>query len=514
MRRLVHKTLSFVIHKIPWKPILIWGPWVVILLVVSFYAFENWRGKRAWEKAQAMASEAGVSTNFQDYIPPFPDDDFDASSLPILDGSGVRSFKKRVLSGDPGFNGASSWKDGFRKSVRWKSESRDIRLWLDQTNGPLTKREAADQLWRLAQSDLESLRDLSLACEGRKLVFRPPTVRPSLSESRVSLMPLLRAMELGGEGILLSIAQNDSDQVFLNLNLILSLATAETYPSLVSFLVQSTGFLTFEQALWEAIVSRSLTENHLHRLETRLSQIDLEKQGQRVLKGELGLSLAYLKNAQENRDELDQLLFFPDLRLFTKIDVDWSPASETFEKIDEFLIQRIPKGWIDSARADLTCQCLEMQKTFQEHGFRDIGNNKNEDLNFFAPGYRYTKELLPFFYKTIARGIHYSCKVRISRLGIALELYQRENGRYPKSLSDLSGLDDEVVIDPFSDQPFQYRLKADGTPLLWSIGANGVDEDGLPGLQNKEGDVVWQLTPISGLTEAEWKKRLKLHRLK
>ena len=37
----------FVAKKVPWKPILVWGPWVLMILGVGFYLVENWRGKKA-----------------------------------------------------------------------------------------------------------------------------------------------------------------------------------------------------------------------------------------------------------------------------------------------------------------------------------------------------------------------------------------------------------------------------------------------------------------------------------
>ncbi len=49
-------------------------------------------------------------------------------------------------------------------------------------------------------------------------------------------------------------------------------------------------------------------------------------------------------------------------------------------------------------------------------------------------------------------------------------------GKLPEKLSDLGG----EYVDPFSGEPLKYRVE-DGGFRVWSVGANGVDEDGKSG---------------------------------
>jgi len=73
--RAVGWVLWVIAKKIPWKPLLIWGPWVVMLLGVGFYGIENWRGKRAWDKFKAEVKGRGQALEFDHYLPEIPDEE-------------------------------------------------------------------------------------------------------------------------------------------------------------------------------------------------------------------------------------------------------------------------------------------------------------------------------------------------------------------------------------------------------------------------------------------------------
>ena len=70
MRAFLNKAIWLLVHKPPWKKVLIWGPWIVILLVLAFYGIENWRGQRALNKALEFAKNKQFSLDWKDYNPP------------------------------------------------------------------------------------------------------------------------------------------------------------------------------------------------------------------------------------------------------------------------------------------------------------------------------------------------------------------------------------------------------------------------------------------------------------
>ena len=70
-----------------------------------------------------------------------------------------------------------------------------------------------------------------------------------------------------------------------------------------------------------------------------------------------------------------------------------------------------------------------------------------------------------------------SC-LRMAKLRLALKIYQKENGKFPKSLAVLSpSILNSIPKAPSRDESFVYRIE-DGELRLYSLGYDGVDQDG------------------------------------
>ncbi len=84
-------------------------------------------------------------------------------------------------------------------------------------------------------------------------------------------------------------------------------------------------------------------------------------------------------------------------------------------------------------------------------------------------------------------------------MGIAflLDEYRVESGRYPENLDRLPK---HPAVDPFSGEPYRYRM-TDGGYVLYSVSANRTDDRGVPSspqekvvpLNIREGDIVWTI---------------------
>ena len=88
-------------------------------------------------------------------------------------------------------------------------------------------------------------------------------------------------------------------------------------------------------------------------------------------------------------------------------------------------------------------------------------------------------------------------EVFLLRLMFALEAYHRDNAqKYPEALDDLLGrYIDEIPLDPFSGEPFRYILEERGF-LLYSVGPNGIDEDGRDRSDAPRGDDIRRRVPL------------------
>ncbi len=75
---------------------------------------------------------------------------------------------------------------------------------------------------------------------------------------------------------------------------------------------------------------------------------------------------------------------------------------------------------------------------------------------------------------------------------LAVELHKRRTGAYPQSLNDISAtLLPKRGIDPFSQQPFRYKL-VDGRPLLYSVGVDRDDDGGRRPADNIYASFRWE----------------------
>jgi hypothetical protein len=84
---------------------------------------------------------------------------------------------------------------------------------------------------------------------------------------------------------------------------------------------------------------------------------------------------------------------------------------------------------------------------------------------------------------------------QVAIAAIALKRYQLKHGRYPPDLVSLvPEFVPKVPLDPVDGQPLRYRLNADGTFVLYSVGENGRDDGGNPALEPgvESSNYYWQ----------------------
>ena len=79
-------------------------------------------------------------------------------------------------------------------------------------------------------------------------------------------------------------------------------------------------------------------------------------------------------------------------------------------------------------------------------------------------------------------------RLTLARLALVIGVYQQEHSAYPESLEGVPALADAMPLDPFSGEPCRYQLTEEGF-LLYSVGPNGVDDKGKPGM--RDGDIAW-----------------------
>ena len=95
------------------------------------------------------------------------------------------------------------------------------------------------------------------------------------------------------------------------------------------------------------------------------------------------------------------------------------------------------------------------------------------------------------FYSIREQAQHES-RLDIVQLGLALEQYYVQHGEYPPGLEAVAKyLPEGIPLDVFTGKAYVYHTNVD-PPLLYGLGADGIDNGGVPSVHWTHGDVVWR----------------------
>lgn len=105
----------------------------------------------------------------------------------------------------------------------------------------------------------------------------------------------------------------------------------------------------------------------------------------------------------------------------------------------------------------------------------------NAPLGYLVQNYKYRVEHVGLSQAWHDESVH------LLQLALSLEIYHREEGRYPDVLADVSPLLSEgLPRDPFCGEGYRYILREDSAYVLYGVGQNLLDDGGVDGE-----DSVW-----------------------
>jgi hypothetical protein len=160
--------------------------------------------------------------------------------------------------------------------------------------------------------------------------------------------------------------------------------------------------------------------------------------------------------------------------------------------------QLVPRGWIYQNMV-IDAQRVPKVDTWFDTDNRAIHPKKVDAdwaaLSSLSPNCPYSfivAGFIPNTLKACQRTALMQTKVQQATIVCALERYHLAHGEYPESLNALSPqFIAEIPPDVIGGRPPHYRRADDGTFFLYSIGWNGVDNGGVRGNSNTDGDWVW-----------------------
>ncbi|MEM9080637.1 MAG: hypothetical protein AAGC74_08105 [Verrucomicrobiota bacterium] len=513
-RRLFNRLLWLFIHRIPWKPLLIWGPTFIATITTAFFLFENWRGNQAWKQAQTHANSLGLYLNYRNFTPSPNKHSPNLSSLPGFDGRNFKGFKKRLANFQPHLNpiGIKAYQSG----ARWQAKPRDIRAWLDPADPSASSHKlAALRLDELTFAQTQWLHELKTKIQHQPLVLPPDSLEfhPN-SYPGSNITKTLQIADALRDDTSIALALQDHQRALTNIDTLFRLADTQAYHCFMTQLVSTTILHIATDAIWEFTLLANPTPAQLTHRHTRHAQPHHALHVTQSVSGEMCYALQVLDAADAKPNLIHDLLAFSGNSPATHL-ATGTPWLDTALKDLELLFHKLsPGGWLDLARAETVESHLQLTQ-MTSHSLSELQKTARSGFDSwrYLPGNLARSWNNPFVDKFLSHLIEIETRIQLTRIGLDLESFRLRHQRYPHLLAELPHT---YPDDLWSGQPYQYRLKPDGSPLVWSVGENQVDENGLPSPANnrQEGDLTWHLTPFPNLTPTKLEKLLAPHRLK
>lgn len=496
----------------------------LVTLLALFYAEENWRGRRAWNKYRQGLEARGEQLDYRAFIPkPVPDEQ-NFAATPFVQSWFVRENlpDNQRWSAKDNYARASSMVQGpksrtdrqFVDLVAWKMAFDAVRS--GQTNSHQefrsdkldleSRARAAPGVFEGLKGDEASLEELRAA--SRRPSSRYPIVYdlenpwgiliPHLASIKAAVLRLkLRACA--------ELATGQGENALEDVKLMLYLADSlKEEPFLISYLVRIECPQIAIQPIWEGLAEHRWSDAQLQELQTRLQQYNFVGDMKRPLDGEraAGILTADLLYRRKYRPSELGLSDQPD---------------PTGGDLVDFVSQLVPRGWYHQEQLNY-CRLYENQlrgtfdaakrKVFpvqiatRAHELeREIaGGRLGKTLNAVLHHQLLAAMLLPALDKIPLKAATVQTAADQAALACALERYRLANGQYPEKLDMLAPhFLEKIPNDVISGEPLKYRRTDDGQFILYSLGWNEKDDGGRivpttgpsPAVDLTQGDWVW-----------------------
>lgn len=263
------------------------------------------------------------------------------------------------------------------------------------------------------------------------------------------------------------------------------------------------------ELIWEGALRSLWNDAQLTGFEGKLREFDPQRTAVERFTGELTSLPAYMNLAMNVRREREDLFITkgwkPDKEVIAaRFRGIWRTARpHGFDIMNEVEAQRrvFDEGPLDAGQPRQRFDAEDMLRFRQlkENSplalFSDKSGRTSESRDSDAGGWL-TLET------AATAALRAEASIAVLRTGIALERHHLKHGTYPSDLQDLvPGYLPALLTDPFDGKPLRYQRMPDGSPRVWSIDADLLDEGGLPHRdRGSKGDLIWITRPIPGFT--------------
>ena len=455
-----------------------------ITFIVFFYVEEDWRGARAWSGTKAEWEAKGETFDMNAFVPPPVPDDQNLAAIPLFDLEPFSktdssllpvALMKAVRTDLPGNDipPRGNWQRGERPDLTKIRNviATDYAAAFPGASLPLDTGEQFDELYPFL-SDLRAASATRLLCRFKvDYIVSPPAARPL-----VLLTLQIKVSELVTLHAILALDRNQPDLALEDIKTNYKLLSAvKSDPTLVGGLVAIGINAVDGPVIYDGLARHAWSDAQLAEIERTLSQVNFLAAYQYAMRCEAADSTCNIEFMKKRASRSDLYGLFG---MSSQKDVPLAVRVSPYPW---------PGGWWDenkSLMASFLCRELttvdpQIRRVFPQVdlGFSQEAEQAKTRWDAFAP-WRiwFTISLVESLTQKYA---YAQVWIDQARLACALERYRLAHNSYPPSLDALApAYLDKLPHDIMNGEPYRYRLRPDGTFLLYSVGWNETDDGG------------------------------------
>ena len=489
-----------------------------VTVIVFFYVEEDWRGARRWAETKAKWEARGETLDYARFTPaPVPESE-NLGAFPL--------FRTEKMGG----KGGSSYLDcvTLRKALQvWEGPEFPATggwMWRESPNLNRIRTAVAAEYAKVfrraplspsANAQLEALypflpdlREEAQRCSYCRFDYDADQPMPwsralALITSQIELSRVLTLHAL------LALDEHRPDLALADYRTIALLSEgAKNDPSLVGGLVGLGLFAISNAIVYDGLATHAWNDEQLTTIERSLNQVNFLATFQFDMRADAAGIAANLDYFKQHPADLGLGLEMAEGM------TPHLPLARVYDRCCGEAYALWPSGWLDGNKVSLVnfqldeVTSLDTRAQLAYPAANDrIRGQVDRARKSFAGYFPWTvlfTVLAPSSENAEMKFAFQQTRVDETRLACALERYGLAHHAYPASLAALvPGCIDVLPHDIMNGQPYHYRLRPDGTFLLYSVGWNQADDGGQalftqpvnslghPSIDYEHGDWVW-----------------------
>jgi hypothetical protein len=441
----------------------------LVLLVALFYAEEDLRGWRAWQKCKSGFEAKGFVLDWDKLIPPPVPDDQNVFKAPNMQEWFVRNQNSTSDLTNRLANPRTS-SIGTTNAIVSEPEARDYLAWSEQFAPDFNlMREALKRPYARMDGD-----------------YRDPAAIPIPNFVAVRIVAQTLAQRAHCH-LLLNQPEQALEEVRLIHDICRLLQAAPTGKpmTLVAAMINVAVAGLYADTVAEGLRLHAWQEAQLVELQRQFAEVKLTPFVLDALRTEPVVTCKNIKNSAQFK--------FPGRGRTTLRDriISWLwPRGWTYQNMVNIMTLELkPLNGFDPGN-----------DTISPRVFNDAASNLNRFFRHNSPYKSMAAVVIPNFSKAWQTTAHNQTMAHEAQVACALERYRLATGVYPSSLDTLvPRYFEKLPHDLIGGQPLIYRAMPEGKFLLYAVGWNEKDDDGQnsPPAQNNgvdytRGDWVWK----------------------